>query len=230
MRSGAVLIIKPIEYWGDERGLAKIGDMLLTSLSPFLTQYSIQTSMKLSNLEDVVRAGQDYRQFPGYSTRHSLGERYGLPYRFDTLTNSQGFLLAERFILALDRYVFPGEVLFGITTIPAYYTLIENYVYGLGDRLQQQLAFVSVGYPEFGEINSESYLQRIFYHALHELGHAFGLDHHRLYPDKQKKYCPMAQVNVDFLTRKKMSQDDVICSRRNQFCTKCLNQLKTSMR
>ncbi|KPA19008.1 hypothetical protein MHK_000786 [Candidatus Magnetomorum sp. HK-1] len=220
------LCIKPVQFTGNYDDLLKIGSGLVKNLHPFIGQHYVTDSMSLVELQKCMENGKDYfqaknalREFPKYN-------RLGLPYKFDTLVNKQG-IIAEHFILALDRYVTPKNILMGITSIPCYHSFNRSYVYGMGDEKLKQLAFVCTGYPEFENIKSNIFIQKVIAHGMHEIGHALGLGHHSPHADKHGKLCPMAKVSKEYLKKKGIPLDHYDLYRRNSFCRRCLKQLKS---
>ena len=229
MNTKLELCIKPVQFMGDYNDLLKIGSGLVKNLHPFIDQYNVTTSMSLIELQECMENGKDYfqsknalRVFPKY-------ERFGLPYKLDSLVNKQG-IIAENFILSLDRYVKPKKILMGITSIPCYCSLNKSYVYGMGDETKKQLAFVSTGYPEFRNINSNIFIQKVISHGMHEIGHALGLGHHSPCADKHRKLCPMAKLSKEYLNKRGYSLDNYDLYRRKTFCRNCLKQLKSEFK
>jgi len=223
------LCIKPVQFTGSYDDLLSIGSGLVKNLYPFIGQHYVADSISLIDLQKCMENENDYYQsklalhvFPKY-------ERIGLPYKFDTLVNKQG-IIAEHFILALDRFVTPKNILMGITSIPCYHSFNKSYVYGMGDENLKQLAFICTGYPEFRNISSNIFIKKVIAHGMHEIGHALGLEHHSPHADKNGNFCPMAKVSKEYLNKKGLSLDHYDLYRRNTFCKNCLKQLAGFLR
>jgi predicted Zn-dependent protease len=222
------LCIKPVEFNRNYEDLLRVGSILVENLQPYIGRYYITKPIKLSELQKCVENDVDYfqsryalKEFPKY-------ERFGLPYKFDTLLTEHG-IIAEHFILSLDRYVIPKTILLCITSVPCYYSFNKCYVYGMGDKKLQQLAFISIGYPEFMDIDIDIFIQKVIAHGMHEIGHALGLGHHSPYPDKSGKFCPMAKITKEYLSKKGISLDHYDLYRRSTFCKNCSKQLKLDL-
>ena len=220
------LCIKPVQFTGSYEDLLKVGSSLVKNLQPYIEECYLTSPISLSELQKCVDNDKDYFESKNAHLEFPKYERFGLPYKFDTLITEYG-IIAEHFVLSLDRYVIPRMILLGITSVPCYHSLNKCYVYGMGDENLKQLAFICTGYQEFRDININIFVQKIVAHGMHEIGHALGLGHHSPYPDKNGKFCPMAKITKEYLNKKGTSLDHYDLDRRSTFCKNCSEQLKS---
>ncbi len=226
------LLIIPVEYSGKLHKIEGVCQRVLKSFKPILTDYEIMPSIDFSEFVEKTRGGKCIENALDESRDLFFAPRFrfGAKFACDPLVDKNGFWIGEHLLLALNRYVNPGFFVLGLTSIPAIAGYKKNeFIYGMGDDLFGQVAFVSAGYPEFEKIDTEEYLIRITNHSLHELGHAMHLGHHRPFPDKNGKYCPMAEFTLQFIKKKGFRPADLVLKRRSSFCRRCSIKLKNPL-
>lgn len=194
------LNIVPIEY--DKRGLEQIIHVIHNALPVFFENFVIKKQVDFSTYKEALSYNYDKRLV---------------------------YFLNKDLINLLNKFEKP---VIGITShaVVKNKEHMDDSYYSLGFGTARGISFVST-YPlslHSSPSNSENHLTRVGIECIHELGHVFGLEHHKNCREipAANSLCPMEIGHRIFIEQRKINTLQYVDARRTKFCSECYSELE----